>query len=94
MSSALALNKGPAGSCHPHRLATALARLALASSTSQFTLFSWTPVKSFAEHDGVWDVDCGDRGSVRARDVILCSNGHTRTLFPDDWERGVGIAAQ
>jgi glycine/D-amino acid oxidase-like deaminating enzyme len=94
MSSALALNKGPAGSCHPHRLATALARLALASATSTFSLFSWTPVNSFAGHDGVWEVDCGDRGLVRARDVILCSNGHTRTLFPEDWERGVGIASQ
>jgi glycine/D-amino acid oxidase-like deaminating enzyme len=48
------------------------------------SLHSWAPVVSFAEsedgEDG-WTVDCGERGKITARQVIVCTNAHTRHLF-------------
>ncbi|TXT12854.1 hypothetical protein VHUM_01255 [Vanrija humicola] len=81
---ALALNIGPAGSWHPHRGVTALLRLALASKTSDCSFFSWCPVQSFTRAGEGWDLDCGGRGTIRAKEVILATNAYTRHLFPDD----------
>ena len=31
-----------------------------------------------------WLVDCGERGVIRAKQVIVCTNAHTRHLFPGE----------
>jgi len=31
-----------------------------------------------------WTVDCGDRGVIRAKQVVVCTNAHTRHLFPGE----------
>ncbi|KAL1406437.1 hypothetical protein Q8F55_008136 [Vanrija albida] len=81
---ALALNIGPAGSWHPHRGVTALLRLALGSTTSKCDFFSWCPVQAFARAGDGWALDCGERGTIRAKHVILATNAYTRHLFPGD----------
>ncbi|CED85316.1 FAD dependent oxidoreductase [Phaffia rhodozyma] len=75
----------PAGSVHPHKLSTELVRLALESPHSKFSFFSWTPVRKFEARSGQdeegWDVDCWEKGVIRAKQVVLCSNAHTGQLF-------------
>ncbi|WVQ88600.1 hypothetical protein IAS59_002336 [Cryptococcus gattii] len=72
---------GPAGSLHPHKLATAYLKSALA--TGQAELYSWSPVQKLTrgEDDELWQVNCGERGTVKARNVIVCTNAHTPHLF-------------
>ena len=88
--SAIGAHVRRAGSVHPHKLCTALLRLALdpaTSSAASFALQSWTPVKGFrpiAGGEEGWTVETiGEKGSVTAGRVILCSNAHTAHLFPD-----------
>jgi glycine/D-amino acid oxidase-like deaminating enzyme len=87
---AVAANIGPAGSCHPHRLTTALMRLAIAGG-AQF--FSWAPVLALREEGG-WVLDCGARGTVRAGQVVAATNAWTGHLFPAETAAGEGIGAQ
>ncbi|ORY24568.1 FAD dependent oxidoreductase-domain-containing protein [Naematelia encephala] len=89
---ALAINHYKVGTCHPHKLATALARLALSSKAADFKYFSWTPVKSIETTKQGFTLDCHDKGQIRARQVIVCTNAYTKYLFPDDWEKETGIA--
>ncbi|KAE8540238.1 hypothetical protein D1P53_004178 [Cryptococcus gattii VGV] len=72
---------GPAGSLHPHKLATAYLKSALA--TGQAELYSWSPVQKLTrgEDNELWQVNCGERGTVKARNVIVCTNAHTPHLF-------------
>ncbi|WVQ75690.1 hypothetical protein IAR50_005320 [Cryptococcus sp. DSM 104548] len=81
IKNALGFSKGPAGSLHPHKLTTAFLRSALASPTSHAELYSWAPVQKITKHDGLWIVDCEERGTIKARNVILCTNAHTPNLF-------------
>ncbi|OWZ55906.1 hypothetical protein C356_01537 [Cryptococcus neoformans c45] len=37
--------------------------------------------KNSLEEDELWRVDCGKRGTVKARNVIVCTNAHTPHLF-------------
>ena len=37
-----------------------------------------------AQRSRAWEIDCGDRGVVRAKQVIVCTNAHTRHLFPGE----------
>lgn len=90
---ALAVNIGTAGSNHPHRLATALMKLAMEARSSKTELYSHTPVLKLSETQGGWAVET-TRGSIRAKNVVLCTNAWTRHLFPEDMERKTGIAAQ
>ncbi|TXT07093.1 hypothetical protein VHUM_03263 [Vanrija humicola] len=88
------LIRGPAGSWHPHRGTTGLLRLALASTSSYCRFFSWAPVARLEQLDsGGWALHCGERGVVRAREVVLATNAYTRHLFPEDMARGEGIPA-
>lgn len=81
---ALAAILKPAGSVHPHKLATELIRLALESSHSDFKYYSWTPVQKFEEREeGGWEVNCLEKGTIRAKQIVLCSNAHTNQLFED-----------
>ena len=76
------MSKGTAGSVHPHKLATHFLQAALESG--QVELFSWAPVEKFEEdQEGGWTVDVGPRGVVRTRQIIVCTDGHTPHLFPD-----------
>ena len=81
----LQVNRIPAGSWHPHRGVTAILRLALESKTSNMQFFSWAPVASVdgPGPDGLFSVDCGARGTVRARKVIIATNAYTRHLIPE-----------
>ncbi|WVQ83329.1 hypothetical protein IAT38_005468 [Cryptococcus sp. DSM 104549] len=84
VSAATIVCRGPGGSNHPHKLTTALTKLALASTCSDFSFFSWAPVKSVqprASGEG-YTVDCHERGAVEAKSVVLCTNGHTRHILP------------
>ncbi|WWD18874.1 hypothetical protein CI109_103329 [Kwoniella shandongensis] len=73
-------SKGPAGSLHPHKLATAFLKSALA--TGQADLYSWSPVQKMTKNgEGIWDVDCGERGTLKTKEVIVCTNAHTGSLF-------------
>lgn len=77
------MSRGPAGSIHPHKLATHFLKAALASGQVDF--FSWAPVKQFTERtDGKegWDVEVLERGTIKTKQVIVCTNAHTRHLFP------------
>ncbi|KAL7411653.1 FAD dependent oxidoreductase [Mrakia frigida] len=90
----------PAGSVHPHKLCTALLRIALdpkTSSASSFELQTWTPVESITPLVGEgkegWKVETvGSKGSVEAGMVVLCSNAHTGHLFgeaDDDFKKHI-----
>lgn len=72
---------GPAGSLHPHKLATAYLKSALA--TGQTELYSWSPVQKLTrgEDDELWQVNCGEKCTVKGRNVIICTNAHTPYLF-------------
>lgn len=94
MADAVSVNIGPAGTCHPHRFTTALLRLALESTASSCELFSWAPVLKLGSEGGEWTVDCGDRGVIRAGQVVLATNAWTRHLLPEESGRGEGVGAQ
>ncbi|ODN76474.1 hypothetical protein L198_08069 [Cryptococcus wingfieldii CBS 7118] len=81
MKNAQGFSKGPAGSLHPHKLTTAFLKSALSSPTSNAELYSWAPVQKISKEDGLWVVDCEERGTVKAKNVILCTNAHTPNLF-------------
>lgn len=68
----------PAGMVHPHKLATALLRLALA--TGQCELYSWTPVSNFEKTGETWIVHTSE-GDITAEQVVLASNAHTKHLW-------------
>lgn len=69
-------------------------RLALASKSSDCKFFSWAPVTGFKRQGELWEVDCGQRGVIRARQIMLATNAYTRHLFPDDLKANKGIASQ
>lgn len=94
VKNALAVKYSPSGSWHPHRGLTALLRKALESKSADFDFYSWAPVAQLAKTGGGWRVDCGERGKIRARQVVLATNAYTRHLFPDDLDANKGIAAQ
>lgn len=79
-----AISRGPAGSIHPHKLATHFMKAAL--SSNQVDFFSWAPVSRFEQDvkSKEWIVDVGTRGNIRAKRLIVCTNAHTRHLFPGD----------
>ncbi|WVR07343.1 hypothetical protein IAU60_004384 [Kwoniella sp. DSM 27419] len=81
IKNAIAFSKGPAGSVHPHKLATHFLRSALA--TGQCEYYSWAPVQSVkpSSEDGIWDLEVYKRGVIKARKVIFCTNAHTPHLF-------------
>ncbi|KAK8854966.1 hypothetical protein IAR55_003706 [Kwoniella newhampshirensis] len=79
IKNATGCSKGPAGSLHPHKLATAFLRSAL--STGQADLYSWAPVQKMNKVEGIWEVDCGERGLVKTKQVVVCTNAHTGNLF-------------
>ncbi|EJT47927.1 hypothetical protein A1Q1_03162 [Trichosporon asahii var. asahii CBS 2479] len=82
MQTATAVTTVPAGSWHPHRGVTGLMRRALEQGVK---LFSWTPVMSLHQQGGEgWIVDCGDRGKIKAKNVVLATNGYTRYLTEGD----------
>lgn len=94
VKNALAVKYTPSGSWHPHRGLTALLRKALESKSADFAFYSWAPVARLGKTGAGWSVDCGERGTIRAKQVVLATNGYTRHLFPEDLEANKGIAAQ
>lgn len=68
----------PAGMVHPHKLATALLRLALA--TDRCELHSWTPVSTFERSGNGWIVHTS-KGDISTDKIVLASNAHTRHLW-------------
>lgn len=79
VSGAVAVLKYPSGSVHPHKLATAFLKTALESPRCK--AFSWTPVSNVDREDGIWLVNGGARGTIRAKEVVVCTNAHTGWLF-------------
>lgn len=73
----------PGGSVHPHKLATALMRLALDSPHANFSLHQWTPASGHPARDGDAWVLQTSAGSIRAKRLVLCTNAHTRHFFPN-----------
>lgn len=67
---------------HPHKLCTALMRKALDSPASHFELHTWTPVLGtpVRTDEGWWRVNT-PKGEITARQVVLCTNGHTGNFF-------------
>ncbi|KIR36724.1 hypothetical protein I352_00035 [Cryptococcus deuterogattii MMRL2647] len=53
------------------------------STKGQAELYPWSPVQKLTrgEDDELWQVNCGERGTVKARNVIVCTNAHTPHLF-------------
>lgn len=90
ITSALAINKTPSGSWHPHRGTTQLLRLAIESKNADCAFYSWTPVESIAKDGNGWKVDCGKRGAIEAGQVVLATNAWTGHMF----EKGSPLASQ
>ncbi|EIW70593.1 hypothetical protein TREMEDRAFT_16198, partial [Tremella mesenterica DSM 1558] len=88
VSNAIAYNRGPAGSVHPHKLTTELLKIAMRSGAE---LYSWAPVKNLSRFGEGWEVETS-RGMIKAGVVVLCTNAYTGGLFPES-ERGMGISA-
>jgi glycine/D-amino acid oxidase-like deaminating enzyme len=81
---AIMVNRLPGASWHPHRGVTAILRRALSSKTADVKFFSWAPVASITSNfDGTVAVDCGGRGTVTGRKIIVATNGYTRDLIPE-----------
>lgn len=76
---AIAAMHFPTGTVHPHKLATSFLRAAL--QTQRCKLFSWAPVQAFKPQVDHWELEVIGRGSVRAREVVVCTNAHTSWLF-------------
>ncbi|WWD02358.1 hypothetical protein V865_000397 [Kwoniella europaea PYCC6329] len=76
---AVAYSKGPAGSVHPHKLATEYMKSAMA--TGRADLYSYAPVLSTKRADGVWELEVHEKGTIKAKEVIFCTNAHTPHLF-------------
>jgi glycine/D-amino acid oxidase-like deaminating enzyme len=70
---------------HSHKLATALMRLAIESTASDFGFYSWTPVSGFPTEtaDGRWTLSTS-KGDITAKEIIFCTNAHTPNFFPND----------
>ncbi|OCF30874.1 hypothetical protein I316_07507 [Kwoniella heveanensis BCC8398] len=81
ISNALGFSKGPAGSVHPHKLTTHFLKAAIA--TGQADLFSWAPVQSVTQSGDEWTLEVHNRGVIRAKKVIFCTNAHTPHLFEE-----------
>ncbi|KAL1406256.1 hypothetical protein Q8F55_007951 [Vanrija albida] len=74
----------PGGSVHPHKLATALMRLAIDSTAADFAFFSWTPVLAAPVCvEGRWTLKTS-KGDISASRVVLATNAYTGTFFPKD----------
>ncbi|TXT08636.1 hypothetical protein VHUM_02764 [Vanrija humicola] len=74
----------PGGSVHPHKLATALMRLAIDSKDSDFSFHSWTPVLALPEPSAAgWTLKTS-KGDISAARVILATNAYTGTFFAKD----------
>jgi glycine/D-amino acid oxidase-like deaminating enzyme len=59
-------------------------RLALGSTVSDVKFFSWTPVAALGENaDGTISVNCGDRGIITARNVIVGTSAYTHHILPE-----------
>lgn len=83
MKDALSVARMPAGSCHPHRLATALMRKAMSSKSSRCDFFSWAPAQRVEHSSEGWLVSIEGRGAVQATRVVLATNAHTKWLLPE-----------
>jgi glycine/D-amino acid oxidase-like deaminating enzyme len=74
-----------AGSVHPHKFTTELLKLAIASERDHISLFTGTPVIDVSETQASSGQDVRtNRGIIRAKQIILCTNAHTPHLFPED----------
>ncbi|TXT09243.1 hypothetical protein VHUM_02717 [Vanrija humicola] len=91
---AVACNRIPSGSWHPHRAVTALLRLALKSTAANVQFFSWAPVAGISNANGRVSVDCESRGVITARQVIVATNAYTRHLLPETQDLLVPRLAQ
>jgi len=59
-------------------------RRALESKVSDVKFFSWAPVSGFTEQpDGTVRVDCGARGVLIARNLIIATCAYTHHLLPE-----------
>lgn len=95
VNDAVACNLVPSGSWHPHRGVTALLRLALESKAANVRFFSWAPASRITNlPNGLVSVDCGPRGIVTARQVIVATNAYTRHLLPETQDLLVPRLAQ
>ncbi|WOO78253.1 uncharacterized protein LOC62_02G001803 [Vanrija pseudolonga] len=95
INDAVACNLVPSGSWHPHRGVTALLRLALESKAANVQFFSWAPASGITNlANGLVSVDCGPRGIVTARQVIVATNAYTRHLLPETQDLLVPRLAQ
>ncbi|WWC58969.1 uncharacterized protein I303_101514 [Kwoniella dejecticola CBS 10117] len=69
-----------AGTVHPHRFATEVLKIAMASPDMDVTLHTGTPAMDIS-NEGVVSTK---KGEIKADKVILCTNAHTPHLFPAD----------
>lgn len=60
-----------------HKLCSALAQLALDSTSSNFSIHSWSPVSSLKRTSGGLLVELTKKRGLAASKVILCTNAHT-----------------
>ncbi|ORY30770.1 FAD dependent oxidoreductase-domain-containing protein [Naematelia encephala] len=75
----------PGGSVHSHKLCSALMRLAIESTASDFSFYSWAPVNGFpAATPSGQRVVKTSRGDILTDRVILCTNAHTPNFFSKD----------
>ncbi|KAK8845644.1 hypothetical protein IAR55_006360 [Kwoniella newhampshirensis] len=81
MKDVVSVDFAPTGSVHSHKLCTALMRLAIQSSFSDFELVTWCPVNSVVPKREKWIVKTA-KGDILTRKVILCTNAHTHNFFP------------
>lgn len=59
-------------------------RLALESKVSDVKFFSWTPVAGFTEQaDGTVSVNCGPRGTLTGRNLIIGTSAYSHHLLPE-----------
>lgn len=66
------------GCIHPLRYARELARRAMAAGA---VLYTESPALALHKKNGTWEMRT-PRGRVRAKQIILCTNGYTDQLFP------------
>lgn len=55
---------------------------AMSSEHCDFQLHTWTPVSDVSQSGSQWSVKT-NRGIVEAPKVVLCTNAHTKTFFPE-----------
>ncbi|RSH82890.1 hypothetical protein EHS25_005880 [Saitozyma podzolica] len=67
------------------KFTTELLKLAIASERDHISLFTGTPVIDVSETQASSGQDVRtNRGTIRAKQIILCTNAHTPHLFPED----------